>query len=480
MGRLRRFADRAFEKLDEINARDQERAVAKLTPAEREHYEAWTARSEALRAGKAPEELGDPKLLGKVLQGPAGEVLHGVRKAPKAPPPIEEPAAWEAQARTELAARDEARAPYLAADRSPVRITRVGATDSSQLEELCAYLGSTGLASRPDLVFGASRVPDMIQAGRIKPFGSRYVEWDVVHAADRELGPCDPAAAVSLPAETAYVQRPAGDPSPLDEDVALDLLTRAGLDPSRTLGISRTLRFEGRGGDDESMPRRLALVTGVDVLVPGDPATAAALEDAAASPRPWQVPQEPPAPNRIDVLQWDAIAQAVQPRRQHRVTMPSPFPYLPTTATELLRSHLEIVGIAPADCWSVQVTYDRPFDLMSRTGGGFVRRTGGGPDFPSADGKPRQRLHGGHRIVVTYRDRPAYAAGRERMEAYSRDVLQANIQSMLNLRPPIPKPAGRLARTIDFAGDVALFFSMEPGVEDDFFPPRYCWPPPKR
>ena len=66
------------------------------------------------------------------------------------------------------------------------------------------------------------------------------------------------------------------------------------------------------------------------------------------------------------------------------------------------------------------------------------------------------------------------------MEAYARDVLQANIQSMLNLRPPIPRPAGRLARTIDFAGDVALFFSMEPGVEDNFFPPRYCWPPPKR
>lgn len=482
MGRFRHLADKAFAKLDEINAKDQERAVAKLSPAEREHYDAWVERTAALNSGVPQEELGDPKLIGKVLQGPAGEILHGVRKAPKAPPVIEDPAAWDAQSRTELAARDEARAPYLAPDRSPIRISRVGATEKSSLEEICAYLGSTGLASRSDLVFGATRVPHMIQAGRMKPFGSRYVEWDVVHASEHDLGPTDPATAISLDAEIAYVARNPGEPSPLDEDIALDVLTRAGLDPSKTLGISRTLRFEGRGGgdDDSGTPRRLALITGVDVLVPGDPAIAAMLRQAADSPRPWSVPTEPAPPNRIDVIQWDAIAQAVQPRRQHRATMPSPFPYLPTTSTELLRAHLEIVGIKPADCWSVQVTYDRPFDLMARTGGGFVRRTGGGPDFPSADGKPRQRMFGGHKIVVTYRDRPEYSAGRDRFKAYSREVLQANLDGMLNLRPPIPKPDGRLARAVDFAGDVALFFSMEPGVEDGFFPPRYCWPPPKR
>lgn len=479
MGRMRRLVEGAFAKLDEVNERNQERAVAKLSPAEREHYEMWEARGEAARAGATDAELGDPRLTGKILQGPAGEILHGVRKAPPRPPEIEDPAAWDLQAHREHAARDEARAPYLAPERSPVRITRVAATESSQLHEVCAYLGSTGLASRPDLVYGAACVPDLIEGGRIKPFGSRFVEWDIVHAAERELGPTDPAAAVTLSADRAYAARGVGEPSPLDEDVALALLERAGLDPSRTLGVSRSIRFEGRGGEDEGgTPRRLALVRGVDVVVPGDPVTADALRRAAEAPLPWDIPLEPQSPNRIDVLQWDAIAQAVQPVRQRRPPMPSPFPYLPTTATELLRAHLEIVGIAPSDCYSVQVTYDRAFDLLSRSSTrSTVRRTGGGPELACADGKPRQRMAGGHRIVITYRDRPGYAAGRERFEAYSRDVLHANLQRLLNLRPPVPKPAGRLARTVDFAGDVALFFSMEPGADDEFFPPRYCWPP---
>lgn len=482
MGRFRKLVEKGFEKLDEHNERSQERAVAKLSPAEREHYDMWEARTEAARAGATDAELGDARLTAKVLQGPAGEVVHGIRKAPKGAPEIEDPAAWEEQALRERAARDEARAPYVSPERSPVRITRVGATDGSQLAEVCAYLGRSGLAARPDLVYGATRVPDMIGGGGIKPFGSRYVEWDVLHAAERELAPADPAAAVTLRGDRPYVARAVGQRSPLDEDVALDVLGRAGIEPARTLGISRVVRFEGRGGEgDSSTPRRLALISGADILVPGDPATADALRRAAEAPAPWQLPEEPPPPNRIDVLQWDALAVAVHPVRQRRAPMPSPFPYLPLTPTELLRAHLEIVGIAPADCYSVAVTYDRPFDLMGRTSTKWgVRRTGGGPDFPCADGKPRQRMAGGHRIVVTYRDRPAYAAGRERFEAYSREVLFAHLDRMLNLRPPVPKPTGKLARAVDFADEVRLFFSDDAGTDNEIFPPRYCWPPTER
>ena len=38
MGRFRRLVEGAFEKLDEINEKEQARQVAKLTPAERERY----------------------------------------------------------------------------------------------------------------------------------------------------------------------------------------------------------------------------------------------------------------------------------------------------------------------------------------------------------------------------------------------------------------------------------------------------------
>ena len=54
-----------------------------------------------------------------------------------------------------------------------------------------------------------------------------------------------------------------------------------------------------------------------------------------------------------------------------------------------------------------------------------VRRTGGGPDLPCADGKPRKRMAGGHHIVIVYRDAPAYAEGRARFDAYAADELHA-------------------------------------------------------
>ena len=106
-----------------------------------------------------------------------------------------------------------------------------------------------------------------------------------------------------------------------------------------------------------------------------------------------------------------------------------------------------------------------------------MRRTGGGPDLPCADGKPRKRMAGGHHIVVAYRDAPAYAEGRARFEAYAEGELRAHLRRGLNLRARVPKPQNRLMKTIDRVGDVVEFFSGEMGAEDGFVPPRYCWPP---
>ena len=180
----------------------------------------------------------------------------------------------------------------------------------------------------------------------------------------------------------------------------------------------------------------------------------------------------------VEALQWDAIAQAVHPVRQRRAPLPSPFPYLPLTPQELLTSYLEIVGVSPADCFSAGVTYDRAFDLMGRSSTTWgVRRTGGGPDLPCADGELRKRMAGGHHVVITYLDRPEYAEGRGRFDAYMRDELKAELRRGLALREPVPKPDGKLMKAIDRTADVVEFFTMEPGVDGSFEPPRYCWPP---
>ena len=352
-----------------------------------------------------------------------------------------------------------------------MRITRVATRGKTQAREVADYLASSGLAARPDLVYGAYRVPDLISPGRLGGEKGAIVEWDVVHAADGALSPAEPPSVVSLDAEDVLVVRSAGEPAPLDEDLALDILARAGIGPERTLAIARDVTIRKAGGNDDSSQSRInATVRGVHLFVAGGaPATAGA---------PWRIAEGPPDGIHLEVLQWDAIAQAVHPVRQQRPPLPSPFAYLPLTPQELLRAYLEIVGIDPADAYSAQVTHDRSFDLMGRTStSSHVRRTGGGPDLPCADGKPRKRMAGGHHIVVVYRDKPEYLVGRARFDAYAETELQVHLRRSLGLRAPIPKPPNRLMRTIDRVGDVVDFFSDDGGTENGFVAPRYCWPP---
>jgi len=470
MSRARRLVEGAFKKLDEVSARADAAAVAKLSPAERERYDYWQARTAALNAGGSAAELGDAKLVGKVLHGPAGEVVHGVVKAPKERDVIEDPAAWEEQRRRERAARDEVRAPYLAPDRRLVRITRVATRGKTQLGEIADYLASSGLAGRPDLVYGAYRVPDLISPSSLGSERGGIVEWDVVHAAAEALPRAETPAALTLAAKDVLVVRSPGEPAPLDEDLALHLLDGAGIGPEQTLAIARDVSISRTTApDDQSGSRIEASVSGVHVL---------ATRPVPAVGAPWDLREGPPEGVVVDVLQWDAIAVAVHPLRQHRAPVPSPFPYLPLTPQELLTAYLEVVGVAPTDAYSAQVTHHQPFDLMGRTSEKWgVRRTGGGPDLPCADGKPRKRMAGGHHIVIAYRDAPAYVEGRARFDAYAEGELHAHLRRGLNLRVAVPRPQNRLLRTIDRVGDVVEFFSGEMGTEDSFVPPRYCWPP---
>ena len=140
-----------------------------------------------------------------------------------------------------------------------MRITRVMTQRGTQVEEVCAYLGASGLADHPELVYGAARVPDLISPSRIG--ADKYVEWDIVHAADRELSPAEPAepnrGCADLKSKQRYVDRGVGERRPLDEDLALDVLSRAGLGPRQTLGIARDVGFGKRAaGTTTNGPRR--------------------------------------------------------------------------------------------------------------------------------------------------------------------------------------------------------------------------------
>ncbi len=404
----------------------------------------------------------------QALQGPAGRHIAGVEKAPEPAPRIEDPVEWERVMRAELDVRDAAREPYLAPDRPPLRISRFVTRGATQGQEVAEHLAACGLAGNPELVYGVYRVPDRIRpsAGAEK---SRVVEWDVVHAATPPLPPAEAPADVYFDARTRWVERAIGEPRPLDEDLALAYLAAAGIGPERTLGIARHTTIDPYD-TGESQHYLTAQVHGVHVFLSGRPAPPSAPLAAG-----------PPAGIRIELLNWDAIAAVVHPVRQHRPYLPSRFPYLPLTPQELLRAYLGIVGVAPHDSYGVQVTYDKPLDLLGRSStSSHVRKTTGGDELPCADGKPRVRMHGGAHVVVAYRDSPAYAEGRQRWAAYEDEVLQADLSRGTDPRRPLPAGKygmGKAERTVNRVADAASFFDPDVSNDPGPPPPRYCWPP---
>ena len=474
MRRLKDVAATAYKAIEDSGEMTPEK-LAKLTPAQREHYEMWQARTEQARAGGP---VVDGRLAGKALLGPAGEAMAGIVKLER-PERITDPAEWERVMRAELAPRDAAREPYLASARPPLRISRIVTRGKTQARDVAEHLAACGLAARPDLVYGVYRVPDRIRPSA-GPEGRRVVEWDIVHAATEPLPPADAPADIYFDAEATWVARRIGEPSVLDEDLALAYLAQAGIGPELTLGISRHVTIDPRGGDSEASDSRMtARVRGVHAFHPRSVGGNVAHEMGAAAP--LDLPAGPPAGVHVELVNWDVIAQAVHPVRQQRPWLPSPFPYLPLTPQELLRAYLAIVGIAPQDSYGVQVTYGRPLNLLTRTSTSRnVRRTTGGDEMPCADGKDRVRMHGGSYLVITYRDRPAYAEGRERWAAYQSEVLKAELGRELHPRGPVPAGKygdGKLKRTFNKVVDVVDFFDPDSSNEPSFDPPRYCWPP---
>ncbi|HWI73636.1 MAG TPA: hypothetical protein VNT55_16885 [Baekduia sp.] len=380
------------------------------------------------------------------------------------------------QAAAERAARDAARAPFLAPERVPVAITRLAAREKGQVAEVAAQLGARGLAARPDLVFGIARVPDHIDGG-LKG-RSRLVEWEVVHTPAAGPAPAAPPAAAWLDAEETWVARRVGEPSVYDEDVALAYLTRAGIGPEQTLGISRFLAIHQTG--DEHSSATASYVTGVHVWHPHG--LGEGVLEALAAERPW--PGEPVPGVHVEVFNWAAIRKVVHPETHRRFASPSPAPRLPSTPQELLCAYLDIVGLHPSDAYTAAVTEDAPKNLNGVTSKrGMTVTTNRGENQLCADGQQHPRLTGGARIVVAYRDRPAYAEGRARFASYEREVLRSTLAAGAERRPVeqqnvvdrMPGVARRMWKTAEFVSRVV---DGESGDVFERLPPhRYCWPP---
>ena len=307
----------AFNKMDELGERSQAASLEKLTPAERERYEAWEARSAAASAGASP---GQPRRSAASRQGPPGRPARSCTASPRLPKrrdDIEDPAAWEQQMLAERAVRDETRAAYLAPARHPVRITRVATRGKTQVREVADQLASSGLAARPDLVYGAYRVPDLISPGRLGGEKGAIVEWDIVARGRRPAG-ARRAAGASSRSTPGRPGRPRGRRTRARSTRILrSTSSRAPASgQSGRSAIARDVRHpQGRRATTTASSRIDATVRGVHVLVGG---AGGARAPPPQAHRGGSRTVRPTA--SLDVLQWDAIAQAVHPVRQQRRT----------------------------------------------------------------------------------------------------------------------------------------------------------------
>lgn len=503
MGLWNAYVTRKTRQWDAKSPEERAAVVAKMTERQQADEQRRAAVADGVDAewerNRAEHRA---RLDAEVLGGPAGAHIHGI--VPDVPRPSEvlrNPPSVEAEIRNSLqglretagdlanakgllgigsefgpdltpeqrrqvehrerAARDTARHPYLAPDRIPPAITRIATRGDSQFEDVAAFLARTGLAARPDLVFGLYRVPDRLDPKMPGSEASRVVEWDVVHTAHasaRSLPPAHPPRRYRFDGETRWVSRRKGERAVLDEDLAIAWLSSVRIGPERCLGVAREVVMQlsdGWFGDsDVANPDAdvFARVQGVSVLLAADvPAPAGEVA----------VPSDGVPGTHVEVLNWGAVARAVHPRPQRPPEAPSPFPYLPSSGQEVLTAYLEIVGVRPADCYAAQVTIDRfreCGEVRNRTDGQLSMATlklTDAVELPCADGTPRRRLHAGTRVVIAYRDSPAYADGRRRWADYQRDVLFARLHLQTEAR----------RRIADAHADLGVLGGLVRGVE---------------
>ena len=494
-----------------------EDTLAQLTPEQRARYDANMARVEAAQAqllAQHEDLVADhaARFDARPLQGPAGEYLYGPATYPGMDParlvglgtqdqvrlalqqahqgvqdlaahPFDErgPAPASGTAAEHWAQRQEARLPFLAPDRRPVHLTRIVSRGRSQVDDVARFLASSGLAGRPDLVYGVYRVPDRVSPYLTASEKGRVVEWDVMHAATERLAPSEPPQVAFLAADEQWVARAVGEPRVLDEDLAIACLHDAEIGPERTLGVARVLSISMHGGGGEEVGSRYgwSRVVGVQTFATGPDV---AVADRLSATRPLPLPPGPPAGVHVEVLDWGSVQRCVQPRGDRPPEEPSRFPYLPHSPQELLTGYLETVGLDPADCYAAQVTVDESSQLTAGRDSDWLTIEGAGPRMPCADGKSRHRLYGADQVVVAYRDRSEYATGRERFVAYMRAAYQGDLRQGVRLRDgvragpfdDVPRGLRHVLQVVDVIDRIDDALDSEPPRDN---PERYCWPP---
>ena len=129
----------------------------------------WGTVPDTVRPSEAgPQPAERPRRLQELLARPQGdrrrprrsEGAVGHSAASSVPTSIPSSAGRSSMARR--AAREAARRPYLAPDRTTPVLTRIATRGDAQFDDLANYLAQSGLAARPDLVFGVYRVPDRL------------------------------------------------------------------------------------------------------------------------------------------------------------------------------------------------------------------------------------------------------------------------------------------------------------------------------
>ena len=292
----------------------------------------------------------------------------------KPPPELEDPAQREQWAADERAAREEARASYLAATKLAVERARFATTGRTQLEEVTERLKGFD----PARVYGVYRVPDRYDLERNNENKAR-VEWEIAHA---------PGAAGSSEVHLAafnradhWAVRRLGEPSVLDEDVAGALAASARLEPEDCFGLPRLLQVRATETEDSKFWN--AHVEGILAFA-----------------------RKPLAPAQEQLL-----AEAP-----------------PSSWEELTDDYLEVVGVRSEDCYGVQATRaGTKSDLADLSLASFRSNARGGHEL----------IHAAELVVIAYRDRAEYEAGRTRWRAYQDEVLHARLDRLSGRRPPL-------------------------------------------
>jgi hypothetical protein len=508
MGLVRKYFERRYERMSPEEKAALDAKMARNTELAKAQIEAAHALSAAAQEQSRADH--QARLDAHVLGGPAGAAVHGT--VPSGPQPgalaqlkdtaraltnlsglldvgsgfapgISDPVERARVQAGERAARDVARRPYLAPRPFPATITRVPCRGATQHQDVARFLAGSGLAARPDLVFGVYRVPDRISPRTPGGEGRRYVEWDVVHAPGIAAAPSALPNFARFDAGAPVVRRAYGQPSVLDEDLALAWLTSTAIPPEACLGVARDVVMEA-GAELRDMGAQgtgalgVARVTGVATFH----------TTAHVPPGRVDVAFDGVAGTYVEVLNWAAVRQVVHPRPQKGPETPSPFPYLPSTPQEVLLAYLEVVGLQPGDCYGAEVTVDEmsaygPVTSTTRESLTMDDLTFGGyEESVCVDGKSRTRLHCGSHVVVSYRDTPEYAEGRNRWRAYQDNVLFARMHLKTGARRVIADefedvPGGGVLRAVSKVANVLDKVTSLTSDPDHFrLNLRYCQP----